>query len=141
MATSCQIDAAQATRKLRRLIAQESGCGHRRPVYDARCRSPTIFQDRVMDQTRTLTGICILALLLVPPATSSPSAAEVKTSKERLSNKAADEQRVDNCRVPVDRRGAVPRPDCAGEPHSLPSAEPGKAGDNDHGERNRGGFR
>jgi hypothetical protein len=41
--------------------------------------------------------------------------AEVKTSKERLSDKAADEQRVDNCRVPVERRGAVMRPTCPGE--------------------------
>jgi hypothetical protein len=39
-------------------------------------------------------------------------AAETKTSKERLSDKAADEQRVDNCRVPLARRGATPRPDC-----------------------------
>lgn len=39
---------------------------------------------------------------------------EPKTLKERLSDKASDEQRVDNCRVPPDRRGAIPRPDCNG---------------------------
>lgn len=39
---------------------------------------------------------------------------EPKTLKERLSNKASDEQRVDNCRVPPDRRGTTPRPDCDG---------------------------
>jgi hypothetical protein len=35
-----------------------------------------------------------------------------KTSKERLSDKASDEQRVDDCRVPPARRGTAPRPDC-----------------------------
>jgi len=33
------------------------------------------------------------------------------TLKERLSSKASDEQRVDNCKVPPDRRGAKIRPD------------------------------
>jgi hypothetical protein len=36
----------------------------------------------------------------------------VKSAKERLSDKASDEQRVDNCRVPPERRGSKPRPDC-----------------------------
>ena len=49
------------------------------------------------------------------PGSHHARAAEVKTSKERLSDKAADEQRVDNCRVPVERRGSVPRPACADE--------------------------
>jgi hypothetical protein len=35
----------------------------------------------------------------------------VQTLKERLSNKASDEQRVDDCKVPEDRRGSKPRPD------------------------------
>jgi len=39
-------------------------------------------------------------------------AAGVKTSKERLSDKASDDQRVDNCKVPVERRGPTVRPDC-----------------------------
>jgi hypothetical protein len=34
-----------------------------------------------------------------------------KTGKERLGGKASDEQRVDNCKVPPDRRGPKPRPD------------------------------
>ena len=34
-----------------------------------------------------------------------------RTGKERLGGKASDEQRVDNCKVPLDRRGATPRPD------------------------------
>jgi hypothetical protein len=33
------------------------------------------------------------------------------TGKERLGNKWMDEQRVDNCKVPVDKRGTKPRPD------------------------------
>jgi hypothetical protein len=37
-----------------------------------------------------------------------------KTLKERLGDKASDDQRVDNCKVPADRRGPKPRPDaCA----------------------------
>jgi hypothetical protein len=34
-----------------------------------------------------------------------------RTAKERLGPKANDEQRVDNCKVPFDRRGPKPRPD------------------------------
>jgi len=52
--------------------------------------------------------IIILASILLPPATM---AQQTRTSKERLSRKADDEQRVDNCKVPLDRRGATPRPD------------------------------
>jgi hypothetical protein len=33
------------------------------------------------------------------------------TGKERLSTKWMDEQRVDNCKVPIDKRGTKPRPD------------------------------
>jgi len=49
-----------------------------------------------------------------PPAPSSAqgeATREVKTLKERLGDKASDEQRVDNCKVPADRRGSKPRPD------------------------------
>lgn len=46
-----------------------------------------------------------------PAATSTPP--EPKTLKEKLSDKASDEQRVDNCGVPLERRGARSRPDCA----------------------------
>jgi hypothetical protein len=34
-----------------------------------------------------------------------------RTGKERLGGKASDEQRVDNCKVPIDLRGPTPRPD------------------------------
>jgi hypothetical protein len=56
-----------------------------------------------------------LSLAAFSNASPGPAAAELKTSKERLSNKAADEQRLDNCRVPLDQRGPAPRPDCGGE--------------------------
>ena len=45
----------------------------------------------------------------VPPAIAQ----EAQTLKERLSDKASDAQRVDNCHVPPERRGTMPRPDCA----------------------------
>ncbi|SAK72898.1 hypothetical protein AWB75_03931 [Caballeronia catudaia] len=48
------------------------------------------------------------------PDAASPAASEPKTLKERLGDKASDEQRVDNCNVPVDRRGTKVRPNsCA----------------------------
>ena len=33
------------------------------------------------------------------------------TGKERLGSKWMDEQRVDNCKVPIEKRGTKPRPD------------------------------
>jgi hypothetical protein len=35
----------------------------------------------------------------------------IRIAKERLGGKASDEQRVDNCKVPLDQRGSKPRPD------------------------------
>ncbi len=35
----------------------------------------------------------------------------VKTAKERLGKKYADNQRVNNCKVPIEKRGSKPRPD------------------------------
>jgi hypothetical protein len=58
------------------------------------------------------------AVLALAPVTSfvyAPKisvAQELKTLKERLSDKASDDQRLDNCRVPPERRGTTPRPDC-----------------------------
>jgi hypothetical protein len=39
-----------------------------------------------------------------------PIVSAEKTGKERLGDKASDEQRVDNCKVPLERRGAKIRP-------------------------------
>jgi len=49
-----------------------------------------------------------------PPATQRRITEAVKTGKERLSDKASDDQRVDNCKVPRDRRGAKLRPEGCG---------------------------
>jgi hypothetical protein len=35
----------------------------------------------------------------------------VKTAKERLGKKSSDPQRVNNCKVPIEKRGSKPRPD------------------------------
>jgi hypothetical protein len=41
------------------------------------------------------------------------------TGKERLGPKWTDEQRIDNCRVPIDKRGSKPRPGaCPDSPSS-----------------------
>jgi hypothetical protein len=42
----------------------------------------------------------------VAPVNTSPSL----TGKERLGRKWMDEQRIDNCNVPIDKRGNRPRP-------------------------------
>ena len=49
-----------------------------------------------------------------------------RTGKERLGGKASDEQRVDNCKVPLDLRGAKPRPDQCGD-GSSPEGDGGEA--------------
>ena len=56
------------------------------------------------------------AMLLLTTSGSLAVAQDARTLKERLSDKASDEQRVDNCHVPLDRRGPKPRPDCPEEP-------------------------
>jgi hypothetical protein len=72
-----------------------------------------------------VTALILEALLAAPLAADEPApttaagtqppaelpSPPVKTGKERLSGKAADEQRVDNCKVPPELRGTVPRPD------------------------------
>lgn len=40
----------------------------------------------------------------------------LKTAKERLGSKATDNQRINNCKVPLDRRGSQIRPEkCKGK--------------------------
>lgn len=73
---------------------------------------------------------CVAAILLgcscAVAANGSASSEEIarkqwsgepaRTAKERLSGKSADDQRVDNCKVPLESRGPKPRPDhCTGE--------------------------
>jgi hypothetical protein len=61
-----------------------------------------------------------------PAATNSPAdPPALLTLKERLGAKWMDEQRVDNCKVPLDKRGPKPRPDaCSSRPTGLSSREP-----------------
>jgi hypothetical protein len=68
--------------------------------------------------------ISLLAICLTSPASAqdrsldlpTPSAAILPlntptalTGKERLGKKWMDEQRIDNCKVPIDKRGTRPR--------------------------------
>ena len=55
------------------------------------------------------------------PATADAHAAATRTVKERLSSKASDEQRVDNCKVPPERRGPKSRPDCGDRSSPAPT--------------------
>ena len=44
------------------------------------------------------------------PTMSPVGAQATRTGKERLGSKWSDEQRLDNCKVPIDKRGSRPRP-------------------------------
>jgi hypothetical protein len=51
--------------------------------------------------------------------TSPATLPRVLTGKERLGPKWSDEQRIDNCKVPLDKRGSKPRPSaCSNDPPS-----------------------
>jgi hypothetical protein len=71
----------------------------------------------------------VLVFAVVSPSLAQQRAAagpsEPLTLKERLGAKWTDEQRIDNCKVPLDKRGPVPRPDaCPSRPKGLSSKEP-----------------
>ena len=74
----------------------------------------------------TLAAAGAMAPGAMAPGAMAPGAMaqEARTLKERLSDKASDAQRVDNCKVPADRRGPVPRPGCPTKPRPpSPAAE------------------
>jgi hypothetical protein len=53
------------------------------------------------------------------PGTDRSTPPAVRTGKERLGPKWSDEQRIDNCNVPPDKRGNKPRPSvCVNAPPS-----------------------
>jgi hypothetical protein len=52
------------------------------------------------------------------PAEANLPSSPVRTGKERLGEKWTDEQRVDNCNVPLDKRGPKPRPNPDDTHHS-----------------------
>ncbi len=75
--------------------------------------------------TRLLAAL--VAISVIPPAgaqnhssvaapVSRPNSPAILTGKERLGRKWMDEQRIDNCNVPVDKRGSKPRPSAC--PHA-----------------------
>ena len=57
-----------------------------------------------------------------PPALPGSASGAGETLKERLSDKASDDQRVNNCKVPLNRRGAKIRPDTCSH-DAAPSRE------------------
>jgi len=61
----------------------------------------------------------------MPNAATQPlNLPKVLTGKERLGKKWMDEQRIDNCKVPIDKRGTKPRPNVC--PHvSMGTLRPG----------------
>ena len=74
--------------------------------------------------TRLTPGLAVAMTLVVqvwvaPTAGAAEGEAKqserTRTGKERLGGKASDEQRVDNCKVPLDLRGPKPRPDDCGD--------------------------
>jgi hypothetical protein len=79
---------------------------------------------RLPPRVRVVTATLLLLVALSATSRAEAEATQVqpvRTAKERLGSKASDEQRVDNCKVPLDRRGPKQRPDqCSGD---GPSAE------------------
>ena len=60
--------------------------------------SQAVAQDRQPDQTAP------------DSETTAPADRPSLTGKERMGRKWMDEQRIDNCNVPADKRGGKPRP-------------------------------
>lgn len=52
----------------------------------------------------------VRSTLMPSPATSRLNPPTSLTGKERLGRKWMDEQRINNCNVPIDKRGSTPRP-------------------------------
>ena len=72
---------------------------------------------RLLVKLLTLHGV---AMMMLAPTSAAPrqegearqvQAGPTRTGKERLGGKASDQQRVDNCKVPLDLRGPILRPD------------------------------
>ncbi len=66
-----------------------------------------------------------VALAPIPNPPQAAATMRMQTLKERLGDKASDEQRVDNCKVPPERRGTKVRPDgCAQEINPASVVQP-----------------
>jgi hypothetical protein len=98
------------------------------------CNDLGSWQDTsVLSSMMFLTLGRIAAMMLITQLGSAPAgeaarqegearqlqAEPTRTGKERLGGKASDEQRVDNCKVPLDLRGSTPRPDDCGDAAST----------------------
>jgi hypothetical protein len=80
-------------------------------------------QHRLVASAAVLLGVAGIALAeeANPPPAVPKTAGE--TLKERLSDKASDQQRVDDCHVPLERRGPEKRPDgCPPEQRHSPGS-------------------
>ena len=81
---------------------------------------PHLLRMTLPPAVRVMAGIVLLLPAMAAPTATSLAQGEVghvqpvRTAKERLGGKASDEQRVDNCKVPLDLRGPKPRPDRCG---------------------------
>jgi hypothetical protein len=80
---------------------------HMRPVIYgtvgallAICHVPTVYAQEPSRQSSRLGQ----------PASNAASSPATLTGKERLGRKWMDEQRIDNCNVPIDKRGSKARP-------------------------------
>ena len=67
------------------------------------------FQFRLAIILLMLTGFVANALAEDQNQGAAEGRRQVLTGKERLGPKWSDEQRIDNCRVPIDKRGTKPR--------------------------------
>jgi Protein of unknown function (DUF2380) len=90
------------------------------------CREFISGQLRLMFSTpgRVVAWTLLMLVALVALGTTlcvdgEAHAQPTRTAKERLDSKASDEQRVDNCKVPVDLRGPKSRPDECGDSAST----------------------
>jgi hypothetical protein len=91
------------------------------------CAPPTILRctkHHTWPAVKRLFSVALISVLVLfgmsdgftqdrsPPAPDSktpPNMVDSLTGKERLGQKWMDEQRIDNCNVPTDKRGARPR--------------------------------
>ncbi|HXT80441.1 MAG TPA: hypothetical protein VN702_12805 [Acetobacteraceae bacterium] len=73
----------------------------------------------VASPSRAQTLVPTAAAHAAATAIATPAPRKTLTGKERLGEKWTDEQRINNCKVPADKRGTTPRPAaCASVPAS-----------------------
>jgi hypothetical protein len=73
--------------------------------------------------SKQMLALLLTAAALTPIDAGAADGHGSRTGKERLGEKWQDEQRIDNCKVPPEKRGTRPRPDrCAQLPKSEAQA-------------------